>query len=448
MAGRHQIFGAIFLVLIIFRPKMAATNRRRLLVLLLLRRRIQRRANKYKKRFWVRPILQKRKQQGEYANLVREMQLGDHESFFKYFRMSPATFEILLRLVAPKIIKSSEKREAVSPAERLSVTLRYLATGDSHQTIAFSYRLGHSTVNRIIPETCLAIWEALSPVYVHCPSTTKEWEDVAKEFWEKWNFPLCIGALDGKHVRCHCPANSGSLYFNFHGWFSVVLMALCSARYSYLLVNIGAVGSASDGGIFERSGMKDAFYNKSLSLPEDCLLPNTNIKCSYVITADDAFPLGKHVMKPYGGRYLEHAKRIFNYRLSRARRVSENTFGISTARWRIFKRPIDAIPERSIGITKAVVALHNYLMLHESTLPKDERRYCPPGYVDAEDKDANVVPGAWRADVGKDTGHLPLTQSKTTNACKNSAKEMRDRFKDFFNSPVGSVPWQNDYLNK
>ena len=126
---------------------------------------------------------------------------------------------------------------------------------------------------------------------------------------------MCIGALDGKHVRCHCPANSGSLYFNFHGLFSVVLMAMCSARYLYLFVNIEAVGSASDGGILGRSGMKDAVYNKTLSLPEDCLLPNSNVKCPYVITADDAFPLGRHLMKPYGGRNLEHAKRILNYRL-------------------------------------------------------------------------------------------------------------------------------------
>ena len=141
-------------------------RRRKLLVLMLLKRRIDKRASKYKKTCWVRRLLRRRKEKGEYANLVREMHLGDHESFFKYFQMSPTTFEVLLRLVAPKIIKSSEKREAVSPAERLCVTLRYLATGDSHQTIGLSYRLGHSTVNKIIPETCIALWKALSPVYV------------------------------------------------------------------------------------------------------------------------------------------------------------------------------------------------------------------------------------------------------------------------------------------
>ena len=172
---------------------------RKLLILMLLRRRIEKWASKYKKTCWVRRLLRRGKEKGEYANLVQEMHLGELESFFKYFRMSPTTFEAILRLGSPKVIKSSEKRATISPAESLCVALRYLATRDSHQTIGLSHLLGHSTVNKIIPETCLSSWEALSPVYVHCPSSAKEWEDVAQEFYEKWNLPLCIGALDGKH---------------------------------------------------------------------------------------------------------------------------------------------------------------------------------------------------------------------------------------------------------
>ena len=133
---------------------MAALSRRKLLLLLLIRRRQFRTKVKYRKRFWVHPINRKRKQQGEYPNLLQEMQLRDHESFFKYFRMSPAVFKSLLHLVAPFIIKSDLTHESIQPAERLAVTLRYLATGDSHQTIAFNYHLGHSTVNKIIPNTC------------------------------------------------------------------------------------------------------------------------------------------------------------------------------------------------------------------------------------------------------------------------------------------------------
>ena len=199
------------------------------------------------------------------------MNVCAHAQITLFTQLSPTIFEKLLRLVAPLILKSNKKREAISPAERLSVALRYLSTGDSDQTIAFSYRLGHSTVNKIIPETCKAIWNALSPVYVQHPSTAKDWEDVAQEFWE---VGICLFALV---LLMESPANSGSLYFNFNGSFSIVLMALCSTRYSFLLVNIRAIG---DGGTFEKSGMKDSLYNGAHDLPDDTNLPNHGKSCN------------------------------------------------------------------------------------------------------------------------------------------------------------------------
>ena len=95
--------------------------------------------------------------------------------------------------------------------------------------------------------------------------------------------------------------------------------------------------------------------------------------------------------------FFAEDKAIFNYRLSRARRVIENTFGILASRWRIFRRPIIAEPERAIIYTKATIALHNYLRTTESL------SYCPPGFIDSEDGMGNVVPGIWR-DEGQSTG--------------------------------------------
>ena len=134
---------------------MAAFNHRRLLLRLLLRRRLSR----ARKRTWVRKINIKRREKGEYHALIQEMRLSDHDSFYKYFRMRPQRFDQLLAIVGPALTRQRTNfRSPISPGERLAVTLRFLATGDSMQTIAFSYRLGHSTVCNIIEDTCGALW--------------------------------------------------------------------------------------------------------------------------------------------------------------------------------------------------------------------------------------------------------------------------------------------------
>ena len=92
--------------------------------------------------------------------------------------MTPEQFDNLLLLVNPMLTKKSLYREPISVGERLSVTLRFLATGDSQQTISFSYRIGLTTVSNIIAETCDALWIAL-PDYITSPSKPEEWKQIA-----------------------------------------------------------------------------------------------------------------------------------------------------------------------------------------------------------------------------------------------------------------------------
>ena len=103
------------------------------------------------------------------------MRLTDHESFYHYFHMTPQRFDALLGLVGPSITRKATKmRDPVPPGERLAVTLRYLTSGDAMQIIAFSYRLGHSTVAAIIRDTCKELWNVLSETYLRTPTTAEE----------------------------------------------------------------------------------------------------------------------------------------------------------------------------------------------------------------------------------------------------------------------------------
>ncbi|XP_065291854.1 uncharacterized protein [Dermacentor albipictus] len=90
--------------------------------------------------------------------------------------------------------------------------------------------------------TCNVPWEVLSPVYMK-PSTEGEWRDVASGFGSCWQFPNCLGAVDGKHVRIRCPRKAGSLYFNYKvlgnpGVTSCELLVPCRPLCGVLVPNI------------------------------------------------------------------------------------------------------------------------------------------------------------------------------------------------------------------
>ena len=173
---------------------------------------------------WLREIFQTRSERGEYHALIDKMRLIDHESYYRYFHMTAQCFDSLLSLVGRLITRQTTiMRMPISAGEKLTVTIRHLVTGDSTQTISFSYWLNHSTVCAIIDDTCDAIWEALSFEYLWTPKNSEEWKRINTRFETAWNFPHCVGATDGKHIMVQAPSNSGSEYYNYKGTHSIIL---------------------------------------------------------------------------------------------------------------------------------------------------------------------------------------------------------------------------------
>ena len=190
-------------------------------------------------------------------------------------------------------------------------------------------------------------------------------EKIEERFRNRWNVPHAVGALDGKHIAIKKPKRSGSEYFNYKGYFSLVLLALVDADYKFLWVNAGASGSSSDAQIFNRSKLKRRIENGTLRLPPPEPLGPGGPDLHYFLLGNDAFALMPWLFKPYSRHRLTREERIANYRIFRGRRLVEDSFGILVKRFRVLLTTMVQRPKVERDIVLTCVVLHNMLRSHQ-----------------------------------------------------------------------------------
>ncbi|KAK7575721.1 hypothetical protein V9T40_012007 [Parthenolecanium corni] len=230
--------------------------------------------------------------------------------------------------------------------------------------------------------------------------------------------------------------HSGSEYFNYKSTFSIVLMVMCDGDYCITQANIGAQGRISDGGVFRNTELFRKLEKKELNLPNPKPLRDGGPHIPYVIVGDNAFPLTDFLMVPFRGEHdAGSIKRIFNYRLSRARRTVENVFGIMAAVFRILRKPILLEPNKARIVVQTCVVLHNFLRRSENS----RNSYSPPGMFDSQEH-GKVIPGLWRRDNDSISSLLPFPSVGRRTA--QNPEGIRKEFAEYFMT-VGRVEWQD-----
>lgn len=259
--------------------------------------------------------------------------------------------------------------------------------------------------------------------------TENQLRNNAKRFYELWNFPNCCMCIDGKHIRIVCPPNTGSLCFNYKNYFSVVLLALVDADYKFVAIDVGSYGGEGDAGIYERSNLGQKINSGQMNIPPPTKLPGTAVLQPYVILGDSAFALTENMMKPYPQALsaTDGTVATYNYRHCRARRTSENAFGILCQYFRIFFTPL-AVKQLETGdnIIFASCLLHNMLRKSKIPYPQECQNSTPTLPVD------NFIA-------------LAATNNRRATF---AARSVRDIFKQFFISRAGSVQWQYHHVNR
>ncbi|XP_060803670.1 uncharacterized protein LOC132902483 [Amyelois transitella] len=389
-------------------------RKRRILLLLLLRRRRMKKKRNQRK-YWVNPYLSIMNHDGDHFKRKYEaLKICGDDKFYEYFRMSISSFEEVLTKIAPRIQKKYVFRKPVGPMEMLGLTIRFLATGNSFRDMEFTDYRGKSTIGKIVRDVCRAIWDILLSESI--PKISEERiEKIAKDFDVKTNFPNCMGALDGKHIRICSPAHSGSLFFNYKSFNSIVLLALVDSKYRFVYVDIGSYGKECDSTIFHNSKLYELLLQNRLPIPAPKPLPGLQNSVPYVFIADEGLPLLNNLIRPYPGKHLREEQRVFNYRLSRARRYVECAFGIFANKWRVFHRPLNVQYNFATDIIKACCVLHNFVVSRDG-VRKSEELYIDDCFL-----------------------NLPQTADDVS---LTNPVNIRDEFCKYFNSDVGALSWQ------
>ncbi|KAK9721614.1 hypothetical protein QE152_g20840 [Popillia japonica] len=135
---------------------------------------------------------------GLLSMLENELRIEDVDSYKNFLRMCVPHFDELLNNITNNISKQDTvMRQAVCASHRLALTLRFLATGQTYRSLMYSTRIHESTIS-IIPEVCEAIINVMKNKYLKMPSSVDEWLAVANKFEASWNFPFCLGSMDGR----------------------------------------------------------------------------------------------------------------------------------------------------------------------------------------------------------------------------------------------------------
>ena len=163
---------------------------------------------------------------------MKHLREGDVRSFKNFVRMDPGMFNQMVADLTLRLQKTTTNcREPLSVGLKLAIMLKYLATGDSYKSLAYGFWVAPNTIVSIVTEGCQAIYDHYHETVFKCPTTEDEWKEVASVFSDKWNFHHCI---DGKHVRIQAPPHSGSQYYSYKGYYSIIMLAVVDANYVYV----------------------------------------------------------------------------------------------------------------------------------------------------------------------------------------------------------------------
>ena len=255
-------------------------------------------------------------------------------------RISKSTFKTLCgRLRGHFQQQDTHFRKCIPLAKRVAMCIYALSSSAELRMVANLFGVGKSTLCKALHEFCNEINLTVMPELIVYPTSPHTIQVLIDGFMSDWQFPQAFGALDGCHIKVCPPKEYVVDYFCYKQFYSTVLLAMCDSAYRFIYINVGSPGRNNDARVFHSSSLP-------LLMSDNTVLNQLTheiegVEIPPVILADSAFPLLPNLMKPFpDGPTTTDQEWQFNYHLSRARRVIDNSFGRLKARFRVLRKPM------------------------------------------------------------------------------------------------------------
>lgn len=289
----------------------------------------------------------------------------------KNFRMPKETFlelvDKLRGLIAPN--ENSPNRRVVSAEKKLAITLYFLKDTGSLCMTANAFGIAINTTSNIIFETCTAIVKLLGSTYIHLPKNEDEMRKKVAEFESKFGMHQAFGCIDGTHIPIIRPSDNPQDYYNYKGFHSLNVQAVCDYKGTFMDVECRWPGSVHDAKVFANSSVNNKLRKRELPAVFQSVLPGFDKVPTYLI-GDPAYPLTPFCIKEYDS-CANNEQVVFNNMLRAARNPIECAFGRLKARWAVLTKRLDLKLENVPVIVYACFVLHNYCEQHSAYLNED-----------------------------------------------------------------------------
>ena len=280
------------------------------------------------------------------------------EDWLSNFRMSKNTFNYLCEKLSCVAKSDTVMRRAIPVEKQVAMTLWFMVTGADYRTIGHLFGVSKSSVCLVTKEVCCCIVSQLLHQFVRFP-TGSALTEVVEGFKNELGFPQCVGAVDGSHIPIVSPRDCPADYYNRKGWHSIILQGKVDFRGWFTDIYVGWPGRVHDARVFANSSLYSRGQQNTL------FTPNTSVSLSgadvpLVLLGDPAYPLLPWLMKAYvNNGHLTPQKKLFNYRLSKARVVVEHAYGRLKGRWRCLLKRLDVDVGDVSQVVTACCVLHN-----------------------------------------------------------------------------------------